>query len=273
MPQRRLVGTPTWFRIEEEAWRRTTSVSGSSFLAEFRERKRPPRSFRHPRVFNWLMSSQPEFKLPATADVNEMWWRVPNKRNSRCPDCGNPVGKGDPLIYRHIDSRAICPSCAERAGVDYKDSKAWLKCAQSTDPNQLRLKPRRKKKKQKLPTGESEPGYQPRRKSGNKGHRLQQTRVVSPDVKRRMNEVRKPQPVKVIHADGRVEVHSAHSFVKPRQAPKAEKVWRTNEQALEIACPRKGCHAEVGIPCVARNGKTLPTPHSVRRRVHPSLAA
>lgn len=59
----------------------------------------------------------------------------------------------------------------------------------------------------------------PRRKSGNTGHRLQYTRVSSPEINRRAGKVRKAKPVTVTHADGRTEVRAPGSFGKSRKSP------------------------------------------------------
>lgn len=59
----------------------------------------------------------------------------------------------------------------------------------------------------------------PRRKSGNKGHRLQYTKVSSPEINGRANAVRRAKPVKVTHADGRTEVRAPGSFGKSRKSP------------------------------------------------------
>lgn len=60
-------------------------------------------------------------------------------------------------------------------------------------------------------------GKRRRRKSGNHGHRLQQTAAPSGEIAARQRKARKPKPVTVRHADGRVEVKPASAFEKSRR--------------------------------------------------------
>lgn len=90
----------------------------------------------------------------------------------------------------------------------------------------------------------------PRRKSGNKGHRLTYTKVSSPEINRKTRAVRKAKPVTVTHADGRTEVRAPDSFGRSR---------KSRMRAAQVSVERDKAHARYVDAVKANRNGSSPT--------------